>query len=175
MAEIEAAQQAGSIEMSRTAAEQHPPPGPGCIQAWNQLGASRRDRVYGIRPVRIGLGCKARQAPERPFDVLDDRHWELGAMRQDARAGKIDRPPRRVGTHTCGREHELPSVNRVYPRPHGPNVGRSKTARRVPGEPSCLEEVADRPLSIRKRTEVFAPPFFDLPLYRAGCYPLGQW
>jgi hypothetical protein len=26
-------------------------------------------------------------------------------------------------------------------------------------------EVVDRPLSLRRRTEVSAPPFFDLPLY----------
>ena len=38
-----------------------------------------------------------------------------------------------------------------------------QTARQLTGR--CALEVVDRPLSLRRRTEVPAPPFFDLPLF----------
>jgi hypothetical protein len=37
------------------------------------------------------------------------------------------------------------------------------------GEP-FEKEVVDRPLSLRRRTEVPAPPFFDLPLFVEVCF-----
>jgi hypothetical protein len=41
----------------------------------------------------------------------------------------------------------------------------TRAARRIRRAVRVIE-VVDRPLSIRKRAEVLAPPFFDLPLSR---------
>src|SRR5690242_10991689 len=48
--------------------------------------------------------------------------------------------------------------------------GRSKRKRSADiGGPFASMEVADRPLSLQRRTYVSAPPFFDLPLSRRSC------
>src|SRR3954451_12457699 len=60
-------------------------------------------------------------------------------------------------------------ISRCHPEPSeslfGTTVRNTRTARHR-WRAVRVKQVVDRPLSIRKRAEVLAPPFFDLPLSR---------